>query len=98
MASARISRGIARATHWLDHDLLDGAVNAVTGLGRLSSGGLGLFDKGVVDGAVEATADGVGRLGEGGAGYADGHLPDYLWNAFALILLLVAVLVLFQFA
>jgi len=93
-----ISRGIARATHWLDHDLLDGAVNAITGLGRLSSGGLGLFDNGVVDGVVEATADGVGRLGKAARRVQSGQLPDYLWNAFALILMLVAVLVLFQFA
>jgi hypothetical protein len=77
---------------------LDGLVNFLTGLGRLSSGGLRLFDESVVDGAVKATADGFGALGDRARRMQTGLLPDYLWNAFVMILLLVAALVLFQYA
>ncbi|MCJ7550371.1 MAG: hypothetical protein MUQ30_11895, partial [Anaerolineae bacterium] len=93
-----LSRLTARFVHWLDAGLLDGLINFLTGLGRFSSGGLRLFDEGVVDGAVKATADGFGALGERARRMQTGLLPDYLWNAFVMILLLVAALVLFRYA
>ncbi len=93
-----LSRLTARLVHWLDAGLLDGLINFLTGLGRFSSGGLRLFDEGVVDGAVKATADGFGVLGDRARRMQTGLLPDYLWNAFVMILLLVAALVLFQYA
>jgi len=92
------SRLTARFVRWLDAGLLDGLINFLTGLGRLSSGGLRLFDEGVVDGAVKATADGFGELGQRASRVQSGRLPDYLWNAFVMILLLVAALILFQYA
>jgi NADH-quinone oxidoreductase subunit L len=93
-----LSRISARFVHWLDEGLLDGLINTLTGLGRLSAGGLHLFDEGVIDGVVKATANGFGALGHRARRMQTGLLPDYLWNAFVIILLLVAALVLFQYA
>jgi len=93
-----LSRLTSRLAHWLDAGLLDGLINFLSGFGRLSAGGVRLFDEGVVDGAVKATADGFGELGQRASRVQSGRLPDYLWNAFAMILLIVAALVLFQYA
>ena len=93
-----LSRLTARFVHWLDAGLLDGLINFLSGFGRLTAGGVRLFDEGVVDGAVKATADGFGELGQRASRAQTGLLPDYLWNAFAMILLLVAALVLFRYA
>jgi hypothetical protein len=96
--AATLSRLTSRFVHWLDAGLLDGLINLLAGLGWLSSGGLRLIDEGVVDGAVKATAAGFGALGQRARRMQTGLLPDYLWNAFVMILLLVAAVVLFQYA
>ncbi len=76
--------------------MIDGIVNAVGRLGRGFSNLFGLLDSDFIDGAVRAIANATGALGRWMRRMQSGLLPDYLWNAFMIILLLVAALVLFQ--
>jgi NADH-quinone oxidoreductase subunit L len=95
--------GVGLLSHWtarlavlLDEGLLDGIVKILAVAGRLFSGLLLLFDEGVVDGLVNATSRAFGVLGRWTRRMQNGQLADYLWNAFMVILLLIAVLILFQ--
>jgi hypothetical protein len=94
--AALLSRSVAQLAVRIDEVLLDGVVKAFGFVGRLFSVVLGLLDGSVVDGVVKGIADLFGAVGRWTRRMQTGHLPDYLWNAFMIILLLVALLVMFQ--
>ncbi len=95
-AISLFSRLLSSMAVTLDERLIDGLVNAVGRLGRGFSNLFGLLDSDFIDGAVRAISDATGALGRWMRRMQSGLLPDYLWNAFMIILLLVAALVLFQ--
>lgn len=96
--AGKISHGLARAVVLLDDGLLDGIIKAFAGLGRLFAALLHLIDEIVVDGLVKLTSALFGWLGRLAQEIQNGQLADYLWNAFMIILLLIAALILFQYA
>jgi NADH-quinone oxidoreductase subunit L len=87
---------LARAAVTLDDWLIDGVVRTAGGIGRGLSGLLNLLDVGLIDRLVTLVAALIDALGRAVRRLQSGHLPDYLWNAFAVILLLVAILVFLQ--
>ena len=91
-----VGRLASHGAMWVDRWLIGGLVSAAGGAGRLLSALLRLADIHAVDGTVEAAADTVGGLGRWMRRLQSGILSDYLWNAFMVILLLVAALVFFQ--
>lgn len=92
------SHRIARSALLLDDGLLDGLVNFMTRLCRLLARLLRLLDEGGVDGLVRAITGAFGLLGRWARRIHNGQLADYLWNALMAILLLIAALVLLQYA
>ncbi len=97
LASGFGGRGIILpAARAADRHLWDGLVNAVGAVSR-SVAQVSLFlDTDLIDGAVNAIARGTRTLGRWVRRTQTGHLPDYLWNAFAIVLVLVAALLLFH--
>lgn len=92
----KFSRVLAQMALRLDMGLVDGFVKGVTGASRASSDASGLVDGGLIDGFVNGIARVTGALGRWSRKMQSGLLPDYLWNAFMIIILLAAVLVLLQ--
>ncbi|MGC9469806.1 MAG: NADH-quinone oxidoreductase subunit L [Anaerolineae bacterium] len=92
----KLSSSLADVALALDTDLLDGLVKLVGLVGRLASGLFSLLDGGLIDGIVRGIAGALNALGRWARRMQTGLLPDYLWNAFMVILLLVAILILFQ--
>ncbi len=90
------SRSLAQWALRLDMGLVDGFVKGVTGASRMSSDASGLVDGGLIDGVVTGIARMTGAMGKWSRKMQSGLLPDYLWNAFMIIILLAAILVLLQ--
>ncbi len=90
------SRSLAQWALRLDMGLVDGFVKGVTGASRMSSDASGLVDGGLIDGVVTGIARMTGAIGKWSRKMQSGLLPDYLWNAFMIIILLAAILVLLQ--
>jgi NADH-quinone oxidoreductase subunit L len=84
---------LSRNTVFFDLGLIDGTVKLAGLISRLFSGFVNLFDSGVIDGLVHGIADLFQGMGRWVRRAQNGMLPDYLWNAFVMILLLVAILV-----
>ncbi len=95
-AAGLFSLAASRVAVSLDDGFLDNVVRAFGFLGRALSGLSGLFDVGFIDRIVGAIGETFNALGRWARRMQTGLLPDYLWNAFMIILLLVAALVLFQ--
>lgn len=91
-----LSSLVARIVVVLDGGVVDGVVNASGFLGRGLASLSDLLDGSVLDGLVRAVAGAFGVIGRWMRRIQTGLLPDYLWNAFMIILLLVAVLVMFR--
>jgi hypothetical protein len=92
----RIWRGslrIARTAAALDAGLLDRVINFLSAAGRLTARLLEALDSELVDGVVRGVGNSFRAAGRGVRRMQTGLLPDYLWNAFMLVLLLVAALV-----
>lgn len=91
-----LSRSLAQWALRLDMGLIDGLVKGVTAASLASSDASDLVDGGLIDGVVNGIARVTGALGKWLRKMQSGLLPDYLWNAFMIIILLAAVLVLLQ--
>ncbi|MGC9523282.1 MAG: hypothetical protein ACP5HG_15535, partial [Anaerolineae bacterium] len=91
-----LSIAVSRAAVALDTDFLDAIVKAFGFVGRALSGLFSLFDTGFIDRIVAIVGEAFNALGRWARRMQTGLLPDYLWNAFMIILLLVAALVLLQ--
>jgi NADH-quinone oxidoreductase subunit L len=91
-----LSRLLAQIAVRIDDGLIDGIVKTTVNASRASSGASGFFDGGFIDGVVNGIAHLTGALGRWSRKMQSGQLPDYLWNAFMIIILLAAVLVLLQ--
>ena len=93
---ARIGRAFSGVFGGAGRTVVDGADKGATGYGRAPSGAFQGIDDGLIDGTVRGIASLTGALGKWSRKMQSGNLPDYLWNAFMIIILLAAVLVLFQ--
>ena len=73
---------LRRFFNWLDHSVIDSAVNLAGVGGKRVGFAAGALDRKCVDGAVNATADGVMAAGGKIIKFQSGRLRDYLGYAF----------------
>jgi NADH-quinone oxidoreductase subunit L len=91
-----VGRSLAGAAYAVDRYLIDMLVRFLGWLGRGLAQLSAFFDAGIVDGLVRGFARGVRRLGREVRRLQTGLLHDYIWNALLMVLLLTAILILFQ--
>lgn len=85
---------ILPTAHAADQHFWDGLVNAVGAVSRFLAHVSLFLDTDLIDGAVKAIGGATRTVGRWVRRTQTGHLPDYLWNAFAIVLVLVAALLL----
>jgi len=95
-SAGTLSGAFARIAVALDGRIIDGLANGTGILSGLLARIAVALDGSVIDGLVHGIASAFVALGKWVRRMQTGLLPDYLWNAFMVILLLVAVLVMFR--
>ncbi|HSM91891.1 MAG TPA: proton-conducting transporter membrane subunit [Anaeromyxobacteraceae bacterium] len=89
------SMGWARVCSWFDANVVDAIVNLAGTVTRAFSNLDAAIDKYVVDGLVNAVADGTGALGTGLRRFQTGRIQTYLYGALggALVVVLINFLI-----
>jgi NADH-quinone oxidoreductase subunit L len=81
---------------WIDDYLIDEIVNILGFLGEIGSRLFHQIDERLIDGFVKGVAEITHSLGLSVRKLQNGLLSDYLWNAFLMVLLIIATISLLQ--
>ena len=77
---------------WFENTIVSSPTDLLATVSRAVSAVLHLFDNTFLDGFVGSIASGMGSAGRVAKKRQSGVLTDYLWNAFAMVLILIAIL------
>jgi len=87
---------LTSVVEWVDGDFIDAIVNVFGFLGGITSRMFNQVDERFLDGVVSRIASTTQSLGLFVRKIQNGLLSDYIWNAFLMVLLIIATLSLLQ--